>query len=835
MGKQLLKSLLLFTFLFCLIQVNAQDLLKSRDLGSYKVDLLSDGDILKIRQQLNAQNVSIEQLRPFLINRGMSISEYNKLRVRIQRSSSAKQSTTGKYKVDEKQAQMRVQKEQKQVLSKDQALIDILESDSLEALDLKRSIKPLIDTRIFGSELFNRNEFLEPEFAADIYNIATPLNYELGPGDLIQLVVYGQQEFQDDLEVTRDGFINVESVGLIKVGGLVIEAAASKIKQSMTRAYPTLGMGTSKLSLSLGETRTIQVTVIGANKSGTLNIPSLYNVYGALSMAGGPTNIGSFRNIELVRNNKIIKLIDLYKIIAKGDQTDNIGLRDHDIIRIPSYKNRVELNGHIKRPGLYEVLPEESFYDILSFAGGFDDTAYTASVKVFRKGDKEREIKDVLSANYKSFMPLSGDQFVVNKILNRYTNRVKISGSVFRPDSYEFLQGMKIADLLAKADGLADDAFLERALLIRQRIDMTREMKSINLNKALQNDPLHNLELKREDELLVSSIIDLKDSLKVILQGEVHVPGDYNFIEGMTLKSLILQAGGFTDAYSPNIEVAHLIVRDAVEATDTRTSVIENIKLIDTLSFSQLDVPLKPYDVVTIRKKPAYHKLETVLVVGQVQFAGPYALENANEKVSDLYKRVGGLLPDANINGVYLKRFKSDEEKKRVSEDARRLQAQISDSTSSILRDVEKDYDKIPLNMLEILNNPGSTADVILKSRDELIIPKVDAQVRVSGSVLQSTQIPYENGKNFKSYISSAGGFSKDAWKHSAYIVYANGRATTTKRFLFFRKHPKVMPGAEIIVPREPPAKNRVSPAEFIGISSAIASLAGVVIALLRL
>jgi protein involved in polysaccharide export with SLBB domain len=313
------------------------------------------------------------------------------------------------------------------------------------------------------------------------------------------------------------------------------------------------------------------------------------------------------------------------------------------------------------------------------------------------------------------------------------------------------------------------------------------------------------------------------------------VPGEYHFIEGMTLKGLILQAGGFTDASSANIEVAHLILREIVADNDFRSSIIENIKLTDTLTLSELDIPLKPYDVVTVRKKPAYNKLETVLVVGQVQFPGPYALNTANERVSDLYKRVGGLLPTANLNGAYLKRFKSADERKSVVEDARRLQSLFSDSASRILKDVEKEYDKIPLDMQMILKNPGSTEDVVLKSRDELIIPKIDDQVRVSGSVLQSTQIPYIAGKSFKSYISSAGGFSRDAWRRSAYIVYANGRAATTKKFLVFKHYPRVHPGAEIIVPQEPPAKSRISATEFIGISSAVASLAAVVITLLRL
>jgi protein involved in polysaccharide export with SLBB domain len=831
-----LRKAFLIILFFSITQISvSQDVLSTRDFTSFKTELLTDQDVLKIKQQLASQNLTIDQVRPLLINRGMSLSEFSKLKTRLQSGSASRNTATAKYKYNAKESDARKLRDQKSILDKGSSVSEMLEKDSLDLLLAERLVKPLIDPRIYGAELFNKTEVWTPEFETDVYNMATPVNYELGPGDLLQLVVFGQQEYVDELEVSREGFINVKSVGLVKIGGMSVEAALVKLKQSMSRAYPTLSSGNSKLSITLSEIRTIHITVVGANRSGTFDLPSLYNIHGALSKAGGPTNIGSFRNIELVRNNKVIQKIDLYKLLAKGDQTDNVRLRDNDVIRIPAYSKRVELSGQVKRQGLYEVLPNESFADILAFAGGFDDTAYTASVKVIRKNDREKEVKDLALNGFNSFIPSSGDQFVVSRILERYNNRLKVSGAVFRPDIYEFNAGMKVSDLIAKADGTTEDAFLERALLVRQKEDMTREVKSINLLKALQKDPAHNLDLKKEDELLVSSILDLKDSLRVTLQGEVHVPGEYFFIEGMTLKGLILQAGGFTDASSSNIEVAHMIAREVVESNDLRSSIIENINLTDTLTFSDLDIPLKPYDVVTVRKKPAFSKVESVLVVGQVQFPGPYALNTANERVSDLYKRVGGLLPSASITGAYLKRFKSEEERKSVAADARRLQSMFSDSASRIIKDVEKEYDKIPLDMEMILKNPGSTADVVLKSRDELIIPKIDDQVRISGSVLQSTQIPYQGGKNFKFYISSAGGFSKDAWKRSSYIVYANGKAATTKKFLLFKHYPKVHPGAEIIVPQEPPAKSRISATEFIGISSAIASLAAVVITLLRL
>ncbi len=829
-----------FSLLLVMASAQSQDLLKIRDLSRLSVETLTDADIIKIRQQLAMQNVTIDQVRPLLINRGLSLTEFSKLKKRIETTQLSKKSSTGKLRIDELELEERRTKDKKLILDKDALMQQELEQELEDSLlgygKKKKEIKPLIDPRIYGAELFNKTpDDLDPQFESNLFNMATPVNYEVGPGDLVQLVVYGQQELDEELEITREGNMVVPRVGIVKIGGMTVEAATAKLKSAMSQAYPTLRTGASKISLTLGEIRTIHITVVGANKSGTYDVPSLYSVYAVLSQAGGPTNLGSFRNIELVRNSKVIRTIDLYRLLAKGDQSDNLRLIDNDVIRIPAYQTRVELSGQVKRPGLYEVIPSESFADILAFAGGFDDTAYTASVKVIRKGDKEREVKDLPSSNYNSFMPAVGDQFVVNRILNRYSNRVNINGAVFRPDMYELKPGMKISDLIALADGPAEDAFLDRGILIRQREDLTKEMMSVNLLKIIQKDPAHDLLLKKEDELLVSSIIDLRDSLKVTLQGEVRIPGEYHFVEGMTLKALILHAGGFTDAASENIEIAHLIVRDSVGFSDTRSSEIQNIRIQDTLSFSDLDLPVKPYDVITVRKKPAYNKLETVLVVGQVQFPGPYALKDAKERVSDLFKRIGGTLPDANLDGAYLKRFKTEEEKKRIADDARRMQRLFADSSSNVLSDVEKEFDRIPLNMAALLKNPGSTADVILKSRDELIIPKLDAQVRVSGAVLQSTQIPFEDNKNFRSYIYSAGGFSRDAWRRSAYIVYANGRASTTKRFLGIKNYPRVLPGAEIIVPKEPASKGRISTGEIIGLSSAIASLAGVAIALLSL
>jgi len=834
--KNTSKMRVLFTLaiLFCFVGLHSQDLLKSRDISSVKVNLLSESDIVKITQQLSNAGLTIEDVREQLIARGMPTTEYIKLKERINLSPSKGKILSGKYKSGNKGDATNSSKT-RQLNSLGQAGTSA-ERSSIDSIAGIRGPGAANNIYIFGSELFNnsgpdkKNSLLKPNLS-----VATPLNYEVGAGDQLKVVLFGLQQYNEDVTVSPEGQIHIDNVGIIKVGGLTIEAAQSRIKQTMSKAYPTLSNGTSTLSITLGDIRTIRVTVIGAANSGSFDVPSLSTVYSVLSLASGPNTIGSFRLIELVRDSKVVHKIDLYRLLAKGDQSDNVRLRDDDIIRIPSYTTRVELSGQIKRPGLFEVLPNETFRDILDFAGGFDDTAYTAMIKVIRKSPKERMVKDLIAAEFNSFKPETGDIFLVNKILDRFANRVQISGAVFRPDLYEFTAGMKISDLIAKSDGLSEDAFLDRGLLVRQKDNFTKEMISFNVLKAVQKESNFDLVLKREDQLFISSLTDLKDSLNITLQGEVHFPGDYFYIEGMTLKGLILQAGGLTDAASSIIEIAHLIPRDSILVNDTRASITETIEIKDSLKFGELDIALKPYDVITIRKKPAYNTLETVFVDGQVQFPGPYALRDAQERVSDLFKRVGGVLPSASIEGAYLKRFKSEEDRNRISDATRRMQSLYADSSGTVLTDVDKEIDRIPIDLDYILKNPGSTQDVILKARDVLIVPKFDAQVRVNGAVLQSTQIPFESGKRFRGYIFSAGGFSKEAWKKRAYIVYANGKAKTVRSFLIFRKTPKVKPGAEIIVPKKPIFRGALPFGEMIGISSAIASLAGVVIAILKL
>lgn len=807
-------------FILTAITVHAQDILKGKDLSTIKVDQLSDADIAKLKAQLNASNLTIEQAEQMALAKGMSATEFTKLKARLNNNAGA-QKVTGALKAEPKVGKT-IEKQNNS-------------SDSLD-VEIYGQKKPqtLINPLIFGSELYTS---IAPNFEPNL-KLATPVNYILGPDDELLITVYGVQEYSGELLVSDEGNINIPNVGQVRVAGLTIEAATQKLKTVMGNSvYPYLKNGGAKLSVILNKIRSIKVTVIGGNRPGNLTVSSLSTVFNALYLAGGPNEFGSFREIELVRNNKPIQKVDIYRMLLKGDQSDNIGLKDNDVIRIPAYKKRVEIQGQVKRPGIFEILPGETLQQVLDFASGFTDTAYTAMVKAFQNSDKERKVKDITSKEYTSYQPESGDLFVVSKILNRFQNRVKINGAVFRPDVYELTDGLTVGDLIRKADGLKEDAYTGRAQIIRLQDDLSRSILSFDLRKAMTNEAAHNLVLKREDEVLISSVLDLRDSFKVTIQGEIRIPGEYDFVDNLTLRDIILQAGGFTDAAYKSIEIARLIKRDSIAITDNRASSIINTEIDGDLSTNAAKVAIMPYDVITVRRKAGYTLPETVTISGQVQYPGPYALSSRSERVSDLLKRSGGYTPDAFPAAAYIKRYLTEEEKKK-KEAAKEIQKGISSKDSTTFRDldlgIKKEYVRVPLDLQSIMRNPGSIEDLVLRVNDELVIPKFDGQVKISGAVLLETQVPYNSKNNFKDYISSAGGYSGDSWKKNAYVVYANGKAATTKHFLFFKSYPRILPGSEIIIPKKPERKG-LSTGEIIGVSSALASLAGVVIAILRL
>lgn len=817
-----------FSLLICCLSIAAisysQDLLKNYDLSSIKVDNLTDAQVAQFKQQLDASGLTEQQAEQIAIAKGMPITEVQKLRMRLQQlpaTNNQKQQNPNNYNnnYNNNYPNNNQNNPLDTSINKNQNLVDTTQH------------VPLINPRIFGSELFNNASL---NFQPNI-PVATPLNYVIGPGDQLNINVFGVQETTIPITVAPEGNIIIPNVGQLQVAGLTIEDATQKIASMMGRtAYPTVRSGASHISINVGQIKSISITVIGANKPGNYTVPSLATAFNALFVAGGPSEFGSFRSIELIRDNKLFKTIDLYRFLVKGDQSDNVTLKNNDVIRIPSYKTKVIIDGYVKRPGIFEMLPNETVQDLLTFCSGFSDSAYTSSVKIVQFTGKELSVKDVDAPNFGNYKMQSGDSVIVSKVLDRFTNRITLTGAVYREGLYELTPNMSVYDLIKKADGLREDAFMQRAQIFRLNNDLTKDMVSFNPADTIQEK---GILLKREDSVVVTSIFDLKDEYYVSVMGEVRNPGYYNYRDSLSLKDVIVQAGGFTDAaYPERIEVARLIKRDSLTAQDVRASMIIEVNGLDELSSVQKNVTLQPSDLITIKRKPGYMAFQTITVSGEFQYPGPYVLEKREERVSDIIKRAGGFTPEAYLEGTYIKRYNLQDNSSQVKQQTiLNIQQQLNDSTNFVQQDIKKQYDQIPLNVAELMANPGSTADMVLQPSDELIVPKYNAAVRISGSVLFPTQIPYDSHYSLRDYISSAGGVAENGKRNKTYVIYANGKASTSRGFLFFKSHPTIKPGAEIIVPARPDRQNKLTTPEVIGISSALASLAGVVIAILRL
>ncbi|MDI5950758.1 SLBB domain-containing protein [Flavobacterium yafengii] len=801
--KKIIATLLLLFALFQTSNTFAQDLLKSTDLSTLKVDYLSDSDIVKIKTQLQTNNVTIEQAEPMALAKGMSAAEFAKLKERL----AMPVTKTELVKKDNKE-------------DDDDEKADAFGKKQEKIVNTK--VKDSINALIFGSELFDNPTLnFEPNL-----KLATPVNYVLGPGDELQVSVYGVQEFNASIPVSTEGKVTIPYVGQIPVTGMTIEAATQKIKGAIARVYSTVGSGQSQVAVSLSRIRTIRVTIIGSKQPGNYSISSLATVYNALFLGGGPGKNGSYRNIELLRDNKVYRNIDIYRFLVNGNQSDNVGLKDNDVIRIPAYNQRVTVEGQVKRPGIFEMKKGETFSDLLSFASGFNEFAYTASVNVLQKTDKEFKVIDINASEFSSYKPLSGDVFRVTKILNRFENRIKIDGAVFRPDTYSFYEGMRISDLIAKADGLKEDAYSNRARIIRLKPDLTTEIVNVNLAKALEGDLESDIALKKEDVVTVYSILDFVEEFKITIDGEIKKPGIYDYYENLTLNDLLVEAGGLTGSASKRVEIARMIQSEAIDDVNPNKAELFNIEISATNNEQAKNFALRPFDVVNIRKMAVYEKPEMVTVSGAVHYAGKYVLAGKKDRVYDVIQRTGGLTSVANVEGVRIKRpiqAKQIEDLENVN-----LNLGKKDSIQNKLEKKLKEdlkFATIPVDWKAIVKNPESNTNVTLFPGDEIEVAAYNEGVKVTGNVLLTSEIPYTKGKGFNYYLNAVGGIDAKGWKKKAYVIYPNGKADVAGSFLFIRTYPKVIPGSQIIVPEKPEVK-KMSAGEWVGIGSVISSMA---------
>lgn len=815
--KFLFTSIIFFCYLNLALPVLAQTV--PQNLSGVSVDDLSDAQINQLVRQAQATGLSDAQLIQQAQNRGMSAAQISRLQQRVAeaRNNGGSIAASADTTIESRKLNYRP------------------DSARNSSPDVFNAIVP----KIFGADLFrNSNITSTPNL-----NLPTPVNYILGPNDQLNINVYGKSVANWKLNVSPEGNINIPNVGILNVAGKTIEQASASIKSKLAASNYAIDRGTS-IQINLGNIRSIRVIVAGqVVKPNTYTLPSLATVFDALYACGGPNDNGTFRQIEIIRNNRIIRRLDVYDFLTKGDQKDNIGLKDQDIIQVPSYRTRVELTGEVKIPAIFEVLPGETLQNVINFAGGFTDKAYTARMKVIQISDQQYSIHDVVENDYSSHIPLRGDKYVVDRILNRYENRVHIEGAVFRPGDFELDKGLTLSQLIQKAAGLKEDAFTGRGNIIRLKPDNTTEILSFDV-LGIMNKTVPDITLQREDIVQIASIFDLRDNYVVNIKGEVRSPGQFAYAENMSVQDLIVKAGGFTEGASPKrIEVARRINNSDPTAKNSAVAEVFSVNVDSQLKAGDANFILKPYDIVSVYPLPGYEPQKTVKIEGEVLYPGPYAIEKKNEKISDIIKRAGGLTASADIEGGTLKReniaiLGIDKNKadttniaKEHDERLKRLQ-QVYKNTAPDSLPPRNDY--VGIDLQKILKNPNSNIDLILEDGDEIRVPKQQQVVRVNGEVLYPSAVVFEKGKSFSSYVSNAGGFSPRALRRGAYIVYPNGTVKSTHKFLFFNSHPAVKPGSEIYVPLKPERKG-LGATEIVGLTTGLASLGAIILGILSL
>ncbi|MGN6530642.1 MAG: SLBB domain-containing protein [Ginsengibacter sp.] len=802
----------LFTILFCSNQLHAQkNLFDLQDLSQVNVDDLSNSQLISFYNKAVEAGITESQLYKIAEEKGMPETQVTKLRERLQ-----------KLQIGQK------------LLQKDE-INEVNDTDVAHRYDTSGQNLPVQkfqnDETIFGSELFTTNSLVfEPNL-----RIPAPAGYVLGPDDELIVSVYGFSEKKYNLTVNESGEIYIPNVGPIYINGLSIEQASEKIKSKLASTiYHAINTGKTKVQVALGKIRSIRVTVIGqAKKPGTFTVSSLTTLYNILYLCGGPTSMGSYRDIEIIRGNQLKRSADLYDFLVNGNQKDNIILQEGDVIRIPYYKNRVSITGNVKREGKFEMLNNETFSDLLKYCGGFTDNAYRGSVTVVRITDTEKKIIDLDANQFNSFKSNGSDKYIVGKLQDEFGNRIVISGSVLRPGPYQLTPDLTINSLIEKAGGLSRDAYTKRISIFRYLKNKMPTMLSVDLDSV--NDSRGNIFLNKDDSVAVHSIFEFQDSNYVSVEGNVRKPGIVPWRENISLRDVLLSVGGVSEfGDSATIEISRRIRNAKVDKANHNESRIFNINLSDKNDPSQ-DVFLQPYDLVIVKSLPGYNPQRTVMVLGEVRSPGRYGLQKSGDKISDLIQRVGGFKASADSSSITIRRpIKSN---LTTSEREKLFQRILNINPDSIalhprLKDeLYKSYDLISVDLSKALSNPNNSENLALEDGDVLTIDRSSNLVRISGEVYNPTIIPFKENKSLKYYVQQAGNFTPAARKTGALVIYPDGKAASVKHFLFFKFYPVVTSRSEIFVPQKiKENRSRLGASELALIVSALGIVANVII-----
>ena len=730
------------------------------NIGNTRISQFSDQQIIQLWMQASASGMSESDAISFLVKKGLKPTEVGAFKKRLLSLQGSKSSNfPGASMIKDTSSFIR---------------------DSTWVLEVPESRKI---TNKYGYEFFaNPNIKFEPNL-----RIATPKNYILGPDDALELTLTGLNETTINSTVNTDGNIKIEYVGFVNVGGLTMEEAKARIFSKMAKAYPALKLNKSQLNITISNYRSLRITIIGeAAWPGGYQISALASVFNALYFSGGPTENGTLRDIKVIRNNKTVANIDLYEFLQNGKISHDIKLEDQDVILYSPYIKRVELGGMVKRPGVFELKPNENLSHALQYAGGFNDSAYTDRLKVVQRNARDKNYKDVEANAFTNYIPLQGDSIYAEKQLPSFENKVTIIGAVYRPGDYGYSSGMSLQALLQKADGLRSDAFLPRATIKRLTANRDRVLVSVDLQKVKAGSPFV---LEREDSIQIYTKQELEEVQYVTIAGHVRTPGKVLYREGMQIQDVIAMSGGFMkDAAYHRVELSR-IKKNRTDSLANQLVDIIKLELDSNLSSHDNTFTLQPQDYIFVPRLLNSVFLGDIKVAGEVLFPGNYALEKRNETIENILERAGGLTKYGSIKDLQV-------------------------------------YRKGVLIGVNLDNNNARDLSLLLLPGDSLFISRNDPFVEVTGAVYSPQLTRYESG-SFKSYISAAGGVKNRASLAKAYIQYGNGINQKQTKFLFFRFYPRVTPGSKIIVPEMPEKEKGFSVAELSAITSIVSALVG--------
>lgn len=690
--------------------------------------------------------------------------------------------------------------------------------------------------KVFGRDIFNNKELsFEPNM-----NIATPQNYRLGPGDAVIIDIYGASQKSEQCTVSPDGDVVIEGYGPVAVSGLTVAQANARLRSTLGSRYSS-----SRIKLTVGQTRTIMVNVMGEVKlPGTYTLSAFATVFHALYMAGGTNDIGTLRNIKVYRNNRLVTVVDIYDYILNGKLTGNVRLADNDVIVVGPYDCLVNISGKVKRPMFYEMKKNESVASLLKYSGSFTGDAYNKAVRVNRKTGKEYAVFNVGEFDFANFHIADGDSVMVDSIIPRYANTVEVKGAVFRPGMYNLGEQVNsVRSLIEHAEGTTEMAFTNRAVLHRMKEDRTLKVISVDL-VGIMNGTTPDIPLQENDVLFVPTKTESIEQRTITIRGEVQFPGVYKYADNETIEDFVLQAGGLTDkASTVNVSVSRRVTDPKALAPDSVIAKLYTLSLKDGFVVDgEPGFTLMPFDEVYIRKSPAYMEQKNVSVEGEVMFAGTYTLSANNTRLSDLYRKSGGTNGLGYIRGARLLRRATEAEKQRMrtalqmemeQQQKNILQLAASSNGSNLQQAAEGAKnanlsrfnvpDEYPVGIdLELaIKNPGSDADMVLREGDRLIVPQYNGTVKVNGAVMYANTVAFEKGKRASYYIDQAGGYAGDAVKSRAYIIYMNGKVAKLSHGA------KVQPGCEIVIPAK--LKRKMSVAETMSLGSSLSSIAAMI------